>query len=224
MSDIAYEKGRFFLTAIEEAVGRERWDAFLNKYFTSFAFKSMDTKSFLNYLEQELIKGDDALRNKINVDAWVYGPGLPSNCPKITSVELDKALVAAKAFVAGKPASQLNTKDFTTHHWLYFLRSMKDSLNLTRMTDLDKQFGFTQSTNAEIQCEWYQCAIATSYKEAYPYMERYMIAVGRRKFIKPLYAALSKTPENLKIARDIYAKARPGYHSVAVQTMDEMLK
>jgi hypothetical protein len=51
-----------------------------------------------------------------------------------------------------------------------------------------------------------------------------MIAVGRRKFIKPLYSALSKTPENLKIARDIYAKARPGYHSVAVQTMDEMLK
>jgi len=224
MSDIAYEKGRFFLTAIEEAVGRERWDAFLNKYFTTFAFKSMDTKGFLSYLEQELIKGDEALRKKINADAWVYGPGLPANCPTIASVELDKALAAAKAFVAGKPASQLNTKDFTTHHWLYFLRSMKDSLNLPRMADLDKQFGFTQSNNAEIQCEWFQCAIATGYTIAYPNMERYMIAVGRRKFIKPLYAALSKTPENLKIARDIYAKARPGYHSVAVQTMDEMLK
>lgn len=224
MSDIAYEKGRFFLTAIEEAVGRERWDAFLKKYFTTFAFQSMDTKGFLNYLEQELIKGDDALRKKINVEAWVYGPGLPANCPVVTSVELDKARAAATEFISGKQADQLNTKDFTTHHWLYFLRSMKDSLNASRMAALDKQFGFTNSKNAEIQCEWYQCAIATGYKEAYPNMERFMIAVGRRKFIKPLYSALSKTPENLKIARDIYAKARPGYHSVAVQTMDEMLK
>ncbi|MFN9597039.1 MAG: M1 family metallopeptidase [Bacteroidota bacterium] len=224
MSDIAYEKGRFFLTSIEEAVGRERWDAFLNKYFTTFAFQSMDTKGFLNYLEQELIKGDEALRKKIDADAWVYGPGLPASCPVVTSVELDKARAAAMDFIAGKQADQLNTKDFTTHHWLYFMRSMKDSLNTSRMAVLDKQFGFTNSTNAEIQCEWYQCAIATDYKEAFPNMERFMIAVGRRKFIKPLYAALSKTPENMKLARDIYAKARPGYHSVAVQTMDEILK
>ncbi|NNF02651.1 MAG: hypothetical protein HKN22_08190 [Bacteroidia bacterium] len=38
LTDIAYEKGRFFLKTVETAVGREKFDAFLNKYFNEFAF------------------------------------------------------------------------------------------------------------------------------------------------------------------------------------------
>ena len=34
---------------------------------------------------------------------------------------------------------------------------------------------------------------------------------------------MAKTPEGLARAREIYAKARPGYHSIATQTLDKML-
>src|SRR5207237_489389 len=37
---IAYEKGRFFLRTIENAVGRKRWDEFVNKYFIAHAFEA----------------------------------------------------------------------------------------------------------------------------------------------------------------------------------------
>jgi len=224
VSDIAYEKGRFFLTGIEEAVGRERWDAFLNAYFKEFAFKSMDTKTFLDYLEKELIKGDVGLRKQINIDAWVYGPGLPANCPVIKSTELEKAGAAAKSVTKGAPLTSINTEKWTTHHWLYFLRELRGNVDVQKMSELDKKFGFTNSGNAEIQCEWYQLSIASNYTAAFPNMEKFLISVGRRKFIKPIYIALSKNPENLALARKIYAKARPGYHAVAVQTMDEILK
>ncbi len=224
VSDIAYEKGRFFLTAIEEAVGRERWDAFLNAYFKAFAFKSMDTKTFLDYLEKELIKGDAGLRKQINIDAWVYGPGLPANCPVIKSTELEKAGAAAKSVTQGASLSSINTEKWTTHHWLYFLRELRGKVDVQKMGELDQKFGFTNSGNSEIQCEWYQLSIATNYTAAFPNMEKFLVAVGRRKFIKPIYIALSKNPENLALARKIYAKARPGYHAVAVQTMDEILK
>jgi leukotriene-A4 hydrolase len=33
MTDIAYEKGAAFLRTIEQAVGRERFDAYLRSYF-----------------------------------------------------------------------------------------------------------------------------------------------------------------------------------------------
>ena len=132
VSDIAYEKGRFFLTAIERAVGRERWDDFVKKYFSTFAFKSMDTETFLKYLDKELIAGDNALREKINTNAWVYGPGLPSNCPEVISTELEKAGAAAASYKKGIPATELNTKGWTTHHWLYFLRNLNDSLDLKK--------------------------------------------------------------------------------------------
>ncbi len=223
VSDIAYEKGRFFLTSIEMAVGRERWDAFVNKYFSTHAFGTMDTKSFLEYLDKELIKGDENLRKQINANGWVYGPGLPENCPVIKSVELEKAGKAAADFNSGAAAKSLVTKDWTTHHWMYFLRNLNDSLDLKKMADLDAVFHFTNSGNSEIQCEWYQHAIASNYEVAFPAMEKFLMSVGRRKFLKPLYIALAKTPKGLELGRAIYKKARPGYHTVATQTIDGIL-
>jgi hypothetical protein len=46
--------------------------------------------------------------------------------------------------------------------------------------------------------------------------------VGRRKFLTPLYKAL-KTKGDIKLAREIYAKAKPNYHAVSTQTMDALL-
>ncbi len=224
VTDIAYEKGRFFLTAIEAAVGRERWDAFINKYFSTYAFKSMDTESFLEYLEKELIKGDENLRKQINANAWVYGPGLPDNCPVIKSTELEKAGNAATEFKNGTAASQLNTTGWTTHHWIYFLRNLNDSLDNAKMSELDAAFKFTDSGNSEIQNEWYQHAIASRYTTAYPALEKFLMSVGRRKFLKPIYSELAKTPEGLTMATEIYRKARPGYHAVSYQTIDGILK
>jgi hypothetical protein len=53
---------------------------------------------------------------------------------------------------------------------------------------------------------------------------RFLVTVGRRKFLVPLYAQLSKTPEGKQRAKAIYAQARPNYHSVATSTLDELLK
>lgn len=223
VSDIAYEKGRFFLTSIEYAIGRERWDAFLNSYFKKHAWGAIDTKTFLAYLESELIKGDDKLRKQINAEGWIYAPGLPANCPEIKSTELEKAGNAATAYKSGTPAKAIDTKGWTTHHWMYFLRNLNDSLDLKKMEELDAAFGFTNSGNSEIQCEWYQHAIASGYEKAYPNMEKFLMTVGRRKFLKPIYSELAKTQKGLEMGRQIYQKARPGYHAVSIQTIDGIL-
>jgi hypothetical protein len=47
--------------------------------------------------------------------------------------------------------------------------------------------------------------------------------VGRRKFVAPLYEELVAT-EQIPLAKDIYAKARPSYHSVTTETIDKLLK
>ncbi len=224
VTDIAYQKGRFFLTTIEQAVGREKWDAFVNKYFKEHAFQSVTTEVFLNYLNKELIKGDSALQNLIRINDWVYGPGLPDNCVEVKSDELAKATGEADAFMKGKKPADLNTTSWTTHHWLQFLRHLPDSLSSENMSALDQQFHFTQSGNSEIKCDWLQLAIHSKYETAYSALEEFLMSVGRRKFLKPLYAAMIATPSGKIMAKNIYAKARLGYHAVAYQTIDEMLK
>src|SRR5438477_12671263 len=61
LSDIAYEKGYFFLRTLEENVGREKFDAFLRKYFDTFAFQSMTSDKFIEYLKANLTGNDKAL-------------------------------------------------------------------------------------------------------------------------------------------------------------------
>lgn len=223
MSDIAYEKGRFFLLMLEEHFGREKWDAYVKNYFASHSFHSVTTEEFLNYLDSNLLQGNTELRKQLRIDEWIYQPGLPSNCPVVHSDELKKAETQSSNFIAGTKAAELQTDNWTTHHWLHFLRSLPDSLSQAQMSDLDKRYHFTASGNSEILCDWLQLSIHSHYQVADGALEKFLTTVGRRKFVKPLFNALIATPEGKEKAKAIYAKARPGYHSVTVATIDEML-
>ena len=220
MTSIAYDKGYFFLRMLEEKVGREKFDQFLKSYFKKFAFKSMTTEGFLNYLQENLDE-------KIDFKAWVYSPGLPADVPVVQTEALERVEKAARAFLDGlsPPAlvDEFETNQWTTHHWNHFLRSFKNNLSSTQMKKLDDQFKFTRSRNSEITHDWMMLVIGSGYQAGFPRLEEFLTEQGRRKFLQPLYEKLATTPEGLERANLIYAKARPGYHAVSRQTIDKIL-
>ena len=220
MTGIAYDKGYFFLRMLEERVGRDVWDAFLKTYFESFAFKSMTTEQFVEYLEANLPVDKDSLAD---IRKWVYGPGLPESLPTVNSTQLSEVTKTAAAFLEGTSPAELKTDNWTTHHWNHFLRSFKDKLTTEQMTALDAQFKFTESGNSEITHDWLLHVIAADYQPGMARLEEFLVQQGRRKFLRPLYARLAKSESGLAKAKDIYAKARPGYHAVSRQTIDEIL-
>lgn len=222
VTDIAYNKGYFFLRLCEETFGRPAWDDFLKEYFNDNAFHPMTTESFLAIFHKHFT--DAAKKDAIGIDAWIYAPGLPANCPEPRSDEFTKVTAQIDAWNAGTPPSRLVTADWTTHHWLYFLRNLPAELRLEKVIELDYAFNFTRTGNAEIACEWFQRCIKSGYETAYGPMRNYLMNVGRRKLIKPLYTELVKTPTGLAWAKEVYAKARPGYHSVSTNTLDAIVK
>lgn len=224
MTSIAYDKGFMFLRMLEEAVGREKWDAFLKQYFERFAFQSMTTAGFVNYLRENLLKGDRALEERLKIEQWIYQPGLPDNCPNIQATEFAKVESELQAWSGGKPAKELQTANWTTQHWLHFLGKLPQALTKEQMRSLDEAFGFTRSGNAEILTVWLRHAIRNQYDTAYTQLETFLTSQGRRKFLAPLYTELAKTPAGKEMAKRIYAKARPLYHSVAYTTIDDILK
>ncbi len=224
MTDIAYEKGYYFLRTLEKTFGRETWDAFLKSYFDRFAFQTITSTEFLDYLRQELIKGDAQLEKQLQLDAWVYGAGIPANAALAHSDEFKKVEDQLNEWLAGKPATALTTSDWTTHHWLHFIRNLPETLSSEQMADLDAAFHFTESGNSEILTMWLTKAIAHQYEPAYPALETFLSSVGRRKLLQPLYEELAKTPAGLQMAKRIYQKARPGYHAISVNTIDKILK
>ncbi|QCR24952.1 aminopeptidase [Pontibacter sp. SGAir0037] len=224
LTDIAYEKGNFFLKNIEAAVGRERFDAFLNKYFKTFAFQTTDTDRFLNFLKSELIRGDEQLEEKININGWVYSPGLPENHYKPSSSRFANVEQAYTSWSQGTPAAQLQTQDWSSHEWLHFIRLLPEQMPQQQMAALDKAFNFTNSGNSEILAAWFLHTIRNNYTAADQALDNFLTHVGRRKFLVPIYKALAATPAGKRKAAAIYAKARPNYHAVSTSTLDEMLK
>jgi hypothetical protein len=67
-------------------------------------------------------------------------------------------------------------------------------------------------------------AIRRHYTAADSRLTQFLMEVGRRKFLKPIYTELAKTPEGIERARAIYVEARPRYHAVSTGTIDKILK
>jgi len=222
LTDIPYEKGALFLKLIENSVGRVRFDNFLKEYFSSHAFKTITTEEFLNYLNENLIKNDTALKNKLNINAWVYGPGIPANAPRADMERFDKVNAEREKFLKGADPSVLLTQGWTTHEWLHFLRKMPKPLSIPQMKALDKTYNFTHTGNSEIADLWFIMALASDYDKAYPEMDAFLSAVGRRKFIEPLYEEMMKTGKQ-KMAKSIYKKYRENYHPLAQTTLDKIV-
>jgi len=214
MTSIAYDKGYFFLRMLEEKVGRDKWDGFLRSWFDKHAFQSMDTEQFLLFLNQNL-------QVEVDLEQWVYQPGLPENAPTVKTQQLANARAAAQAFLAGQSADQLPTDGWTTHHWNHFLRTFRGGLKAQQMQQLDDAFRFTQSGNSEITHDWLMLVIESEFQPGFGKLETFLTGQGRRKFVEPLFEQLAH--KNPSLAKQIYAKARSGYHAVTRQTVDKIL-
>jgi hypothetical protein len=89
---------------------------------------------------------------------------------------------------------------------------------------MDAAFQFTQSKNCEIEAAWFLIAVKYKYEAAFENMEKFLIEVGRRKYLRPIYKELTKSNSGQQLAVSIYKKARANYHPVSQKSIDEILK
>jgi aminopeptidase N len=224
-SGIVYDKGAIFLRTLEHIVGRERFDAYLRSYFDRHAFQPMTSARFLADLRANLVKGDQALEKKLMLDDWVYKPGLPANAARPDPNAFARVDSALKAFNAGGPASAVPYSGWTTAERLRFLDGLPREMPQARLAELDKALALTSSANSETLSAWLQLAIPNRYPPAVPAAEHFLMSMGRAKFVVPLFKRLMAEGEwGQPIARTLYAKARPTYHSVTTSRVDELLK
>ena len=224
MTQVAYEKGALFLAELERAFGRTRFDSFLLDYFNRHAFRSITTGVFLDDLKANLFPLDPPAASKIDLDAWVEAPGLKAAFVEPTSNRLEAVDQFAGEWAAGRvAAANLPTREWSTQEWLRFLRGLPEKMSGERMGELDAAFGLTGRENAEIASLWLLMAVRNGYPPADARLEAFLTSIGRRKFLMPLYRELIKTPEGAAKARAIYAKARPFYHPIAVDSVDKLL-
>lgn len=224
-SGVPYTKGQLFLMYLEQKFGRDKFDPFVRQYFDDHAFQSLDTERFVKYLNTHLLQKYPGIVSLNEAKTWIYQPGLPEGTPQPQSDAFNQVQQHADSWLAGNSAlSSLPTDNWTVHEWLYFINKLPLSITPEQMAELDATYSLTQSGNSEIAHAWYLLALKTGYQEIAAPLEQYLINIGRRKLIIPLYRQLASTPEGQAFARAVYEKARPGYHPLAQGTVDEILK
>lgn len=222
MTAVAYDKGAAFLRSLEHAFGRERMDRFLREWFDAHSFQSVTTERFLDFLQRRLLSQDAEAASRLDVAAWVEQAGLPDDATTPASERFASVDAAVSALAQGASPGQLDTSGWVTQQWLRLL-SRIEAPTVAQLEALDDAFAFTRSGNSEILSAWLALGTRAGYRAVDARLELFLMTVGRRKFLVPLYQALLASPGGAARAQAIYRRARMRYHAVSQRTLDALL-
>ncbi|XXF80273.1 M1 family metallopeptidase [Myxococcaceae bacterium GXIMD 01537] len=205
-SPIPYEKGYLLLRALEEAVGREAFSAFLRTYLSTYRFQALSTEEFIAFTEKQL---PGALA-KVDADAYLHKPGIPASAPVPRSRRLEELRQ-----VAGTAPSEATVKDWTATEWQLFLEWMPADTSREVLRELDERFHLTQSRNSEVLVAWLLAALKAGWTPVLARAESFLGEVGRMKYLKPLYTVLHASREHRPLARTLFQRYAERYHPIA---------
>jgi aminopeptidase N len=214
---IHYNKGKLLLQMLENAYGRPAFDDFLARYFETYAFKTITSEAFLDFLDANLLSVAEGNVTRAQVAEWLYQPGLPDNAPIPRSETLEAARNLAVSWSGGEtPATAINLDGWSAQAIQHFIDSIADDVSSEALAELDAALGFSDSSNAEIGRVWFTLAAKRRYEAAYPQMRAYLERYGRAKLITPIYLALANNGQDRELAKRIFAETRHRYHPVVV--------
>ena len=222
-TSIAYEKGSLFLYELELAVGREAFDRFLMNYFDEFAFRSISTEEFLDYLQRTLVAEHAESLSMERVRQWIFESGIPEGAPVPKSAAFVPVEDARQDWLSGRIAAEdIDTSEWTYHHWKRFLDGMPKQLRRDRLEDLDQAFDLTAAANNEIAFSWLRIAIRNGYEPAFGRLENFLMTIGRTRFIGVLYEDMVAAGMD-DMALRVFGAARQAYHPLTARDIEKTL-
>jgi hypothetical protein len=219
-SAIPYEKGARFLTLIERAVGRERFDAFVRQYIARFRFTSMTSEEFMAFVEQEL----PGVAAEVDARAWLYEAGVPGNAPVFRSETLEDLTRLARGWEKGARPTREQAARWSPSELLVYLQHLPRRMDDAGCRDLDARLDLADRGNYEILVEWLTIAAGSDYEPAFARLREVLMKVGRMKYLRPLYTALGKNKRTRALAGEIFASAREGYHSLSRRVIETVME
>lgn len=221
---IHYSKGQLFLQYLENAFGRARFDRFLFTYFHDFAFQTITTERFLDYLDEHLLRSESSTVSRVEAERWIYQPGLPDDVEVPTSSTLSAAERLAMSWAKREiDLTEVPIDEWSPQATVHFINSLPADLSNDRLQELDKGLGLSETRNAEIGRTWFIQVAKRRHSAAYGALEQYLNRYGRGRLVRPIYQALAENGSDLTRAREMFARARASYHPLVDASVARVL-
>jgi aminopeptidase N len=217
---IPYYKGCFFLRECEYAVGRERFDAFIQKYMNSFQFQSLTTEAFLDFLKAELPE----VFEKVDVHKWIYETGLPEERHRPKSHLYDEVEKVLKEYEKGIRPGKEQIQDWHRYQILSFLQGLPHRLSVEDCKYFDEILELEKRNDVAFFSYFYVIAIASGYQEILPRVEAYVGKIGRMLYILPIVRTMIETDWSRQHIRPLFERVRDRHHQITVNAIEGLLK
>jgi leukotriene-A4 hydrolase len=217
---IPYYKGSFFLKECEYVVGRERFDAFIQKYMATFQFQSLTTEAFLEFLKQELPEVFD----KVNVQQWIYEPGLTENRRRPGSPLYDQVKHVLEAYRQGLRPTREQAAGWNRYQVLSFLQALPKQIPVEDCAYLEEILELENKNDAANYSYFYATCIHSGYQDILPRVEEFIGRIGRMLYLLPIFRAMIASEWARPHARHILEAVRERHHAITIHVTGKLLE
>jgi len=219
-TSIPYYKGCFFLQECEYAVGRERFDDFIQKYMASFQFQSLTTEAFLDFLKAELPE----VFEKVDVHKWIYEPGLIEERHKPKSYLFDEVQQTLRDYEKGVKPTKEQIQNWHRYQVLSFLQGLPKKISVEDCQYFDDILELKKRNDIAFFSFFYVICIASGYQEILPRVEQFMANIGRMLYVLPIVRAMIGTDWSRGYIRPLFERVRDRHHQITVKAIEGLLK
>ena len=216
---IPYIKGYYFIRECELAVGRGRFDAFIQKYTGTYQFQSLTTEGFLEFLKDELPE----VYEKVDVRAWVYETGMPKTWSKPRSDLYDEVQAALVDYQQGTRPTKAQVADWHRLQTLSFLQALPKKIPVEDCKYFEEILELESKNETGHYSFFYETCITSEYEEILPHIEAFVSSIGVRALVLRIFRAMIATEWTKGHARRIFEQVREHYHQVTVHVVDKLL-
>jgi aminopeptidase N len=220
VTSVPYVKGYFFLKECETIVGRKRFDAFITRYMRRFQFQSLTSEAFLEFLENELPEVFEIL----DVQRWVYEPGLTEQRHKPTSGLYHEVQVVLKAYKNGTRPSKKQVADWHRFQIMSFLEALPEQISTEDCQYFDDIFDLRGKNDPAHFSYFYAACITSGYQEILPRVEAYVSEIGRLLYLHPIFQAMIASDWAKPHARRILEGMREHHNKITVYVINKVLE
>jgi len=218
-SRVPYMKGQLFVLSLERAVGRDRFDRFLRAYIDRFRFQSLTTEEFVAFLQAEL---PEAAR-QVDLQAWLYAPGLPDQVPEIHSRLYDEVGKRIADFGIGILPEAAEAAAWHSFQRVLFLRLLPARISHAECSQLEDLLKLRETTHTLELYEFIRVAIRSGYAQAWPSIERFTESVGNEFQLRRVFRCLADNDWSRPLARPLFERVRDRHHPITVGLVDQVL-
>uniref|UniRef100_A0A3B4ATY4 Leukotriene A(4) hydrolase n=1 Tax=Periophthalmus magnuspinnatus TaxID=409849 RepID=A0A3B4ATY4_9GOBI len=226
-SSVPYEKGFALLYHLEELMGGpEVFMEFVKSYIQMFAYSSVTTDQWKNYLFTYFKDKVDIL-NKVDWNAWMYTP-----CVIMYDTTLADACIAlSQKWIKAKEQDlngfkESDIKTLSSHQLIEFLSLLlqEDPLPLTHVKKMQDLYNLNSYMNSEIRFRWLRLCVRSKWEEMVPVALKMATEQGRLKFTRPLFREVYTFEKYREEAVRVFLAHRAAMHPVTAGLVAKALK